>query len=379
MIYLDNNATTPVTSEVLEAMIPFFSEKFLNPGSLAGELNGVDRVLAQTKQALAHRLGGLPEEFVLTSGATESNNWVLRALAQKHLSHSNGFNLVISSTEHPSVLETAKDLEQIPGVNLNFIDVNDQGELLEKQLIKMVTPETHLLSIILANNESGVVHDIASLSRQVKVLSPHCLIHTDATQAVGKMRVDLCGELKDVDLLSLSAHKFHGPKGIGSLFIRNTVVLPPFITGGNQQKGLRSGTENPALAAGMKAALESFDKQACDVELIRDQFEERLIQAIPSIRILAKNTRRLPNTSMIVLPDLEGELAVSMLYQNGVIASTGSACLSGADKPSHVATAMGISFSDAWRVLRISFGSLNRVNELDHIISAIKNVVLARS
>lgn len=375
MIYLDNNATTPVTPGVMRAMIPFFCEKFLNPGSVAGELSGVDKVLIQTKEVLARRLGGMPDEFTITSGATESNNWVLRSLAHKHLSQNSSFNLVTSSTEHPSVLETAKDLDRMPNVNLKILGVNDQGELIDEQLIKTVTPETHLVSMILANNESGVIQNIGSLARQIKALSPRCLVHTDATQAVGKIPIDLNGEFEDVDLLSLSAHKFHGPKGIGALFIRENVILPAFITGGGQQKGLRSGTENPALAAGMMTALDKIDVPSLRVESIRNKFEELLTRAIPSIKVLARETQRLPNTSMFILPHLEGEMAVSLLHQHGVIVSTGSACSSGADKPSHVATAMGVAFDDARNTLRVSFSNLNSKDELDDIIEIFRKVV----
>lgn len=379
MIYLDNNATTPVTPEVMKAMIPYFCEKFLNPGSFAGELDGVDKILTQTKQALANYLGGTSSEFVFTSGATESNNWVLRSLARKHLIQDGSFNLVISSTEHPSVLETAKDLELLRGVNLSVLDVNEQGEIPVEQITEKVTPETHLVSVILANNESGVIADIKGIASQVKALSPHCLLHTDATQAVRKIPIDLNGELQGVDLLSLSAHKFHGPKGIGALFIRNGVHLPAFITGGGQQDGLRSGTENSALAAGMMTALSLSYGHNNYVESLRDEFEKRLVQEVPDTQVLAQGTRRLPNTSMLVLPHLEGEMAVSMLHQYGVIVSTGSACSSGADKPSHVATAMGIPFTDARNTLRVSFSNWNTKAELDDIIQAFKMIVFLNS
>lgn len=356
-------------------MIPYFSEKFLNPGSFAGELDKVDRVLPQTKEALVKCLGGLPSDFVLTSGASESNNWVLRSLARKHLSQDGCFNLIISSTEHPSVLETAKDLELTPGVQLEILNVNDQGEIPLEQITEKVTDETHLVSVMLANNDSGVIADIASIANKVKAINPHCLLHTDATQAVGKIPIDLNGDLQGVDLLSLSAHKFNGPKGIGALFIRHGVKLPAFITGGGQQDGLRSGTENPALAAGMTAALSSLDNKANCVEFLRNEFERRLKQAAPGIRILGDGARRLPNTSMLILPNLEGEMAVSMLHEYGVIISTGSACSSGADKPSHVATAMGVSFSDARNTIRISLGKKNTEAELNDILRAFTEIL----
>lgn len=375
MIYLDNNATTAVSPAVMEAMIPYFCEKFLNPGSFAGEFEGVDGILTQTKEALASRIGGAPEEFTLTSGATESNNWVLRSLAHKHLSQSGYFNLVISSIEHPSVLETAKDLEQMPGVNLKLLDVDDQGRIIESRIGGIVTPETDLVSMILANNESGVIQNLTKINRQVKALNPRCLIHTDAAQAVGKTPIDLNTELEGVDLLSLSAHKFHGPKGVGALFIRRTVNLPAFITGGGQQDNMRSGTENPALAAGMMAALSELDLQANSIEAIRDEFEARLINAMSGIQILSKSARRLPNTSMLVLPQLEGEMAVSMLYQEGIIVSTGSACSSGADKPSHVATALGVPFNQARNTLRVSFSHKNMETELETVIRAFMAIL----
>lgn len=375
MIYLDNNATTSVTPSVMEAMVPYFTDSFYNPSSVAGEFLGVNKVLINTKEALANRLGGFPDEFTLTSGATESNNWVLRSLAKKHLDREGCFNLVISSTEHPSVLETARELSQMAGVNLSILTVDKNGLVLSEQLAEVVTPKTHLVSVILANNESGVIQDIASLSGQLKALNPRCLFHTDATQAVGKIPVDLNSKLESVDLLSLSGHKFHAPKGIGALFIRETVDLPAFITGGGQQKGLRSGTENPALAAGMEAALHELDHDSNKIEFIRNEFEVRLIKSIPSIQVLAKHAQRLPNTSMLILPYMEGEMAVSMLYQEGIMVSTGSACSSGADKPSHVATAMGIPYGEARNTVRVSFGNQSAQYDLDGIVRGFKKIM----
>lgn len=375
MIYLDNNATTSVTPSVMEAMVPYFTDSFYNPSSVAGEFLGINKVLVDTKEALASRLGGFPDEFTLTSGATESNNWVLRSLARKHLDREGCFNLVISSTEHPSVLETAKELNQTAGVNLCILTVDKNGLVLSEQLGKVVTPKTHLVSLILANNESGVIQDIASLSGQVKALNPHCLFHTDATQAVGKISVDLNNVLESVDLLSISGHKFHAPKGIGALFIRESVVLPALITGGGQQKGLRSGTENPAVAAGLKAALHDLDHDSSSMESMRNEFESRLLQRIPGIQILAEQAHRLPNTSMLILPNMEGEMAVSMLHQAGIIVSTGSACSSGADKPSHVATAMGIPYGEARNTVRVSFGNQCAQYDLDGIARGFEKII----
>lgn len=377
MIYLDNNATTRVPEQVVQAMTPYLSDKFVNPGSFAGAFEGLDQVIERAKTRLARLTGCLSSEYFLTSGATESNNWAIRSLARHCLLTIGEFNLVISSSEHPSVLETAKDLAKDPRVSLRVVSVDDQGRVDIESLKSEVTQDTHLVSIILANNESGVLQNVKELTQVVKSIASGCLFHTDATQAVGKISVRLDGELGDVDLLSFSAHKFHGPKGIGGLFIRNGVEIPPLITGGGQQAAMRSGTENPALAAGLSAALgsvtdDSISKEMAHIRALRDWMEEGILELLPRAKILSKQAERLPNTSLIIMPSLEGEMVVSMLYQAGIITSTGASCSSGSDIPSHVVTGMGIPYGQARNAIRISLSQETTRAEVAALLEAMQ-------
>lgn len=373
MIYLDNNATTRVPKHVVDAMVPYFSEQFLNPGSFAGELEGIDQIVWKAKSKLASMTGCRPQEYFLTSGATESNNWVLRSLAKQYIKHCGEFKLAVSAIEHPSILETAQDLAKDPNVDLQIIEVDQQGRIRLDHLKRIVSKQPHLLSIMLANNETGVVQDVEQLGELTKSIAPNCLFHTDATQALGKILVRLDQGLLQVDLLSLSAHKYHGPKGIGALFVREGVPLAPLITGGSQQSGMRSGTENTALTVGFAEAL-SIVTQSNTVTSLRDRMEKGILELFPSAIILSNQVPRLPNTSLVLLPGIEGELAVSSLYQEQIVTSTGSACSNGSDTPSHVITAMGVPFELARNALRLSLSNETTNEEINVFLNAMKSL-----
>jgi cysteine desulfurase len=234
----------------------------------------------------------------------------------------------------------------------------------------ILNEDTDLVSIMLANNESGVIQPIQQAAALIKSHHSACIFHTDATQAVGKIPVDLSDELENVDLLSLSAHKFHGPKGIGALFIRNGVALDPWIHGGNQQSGMRAGTENPALAAGIAKAAENAKARLgsmTTVQALRNKLEKLLLLKLPEVRVLGSESPRLPNTSLLLFPNAEGEMLVHNLLEHGIACSTGSACSNGTDQPSHVVSAMGVAHSLARNVLRISLSKETTLNEVESL------------
>jgi cysteine desulfurase len=358
MIYLDNNATTRTDPAVVEAMLPYWTELYLNPSSVAGGLLGAARPIHAAKQSLAQLISAEPNEIFLTSGATESNNWAIQSLAQRRIHQNSSFRILASAIEHPSVLETIEALKLIePRMRFELIPVKANGQIDLEALESMLDEHTDLVSIMLANNESGVIQPVREAAAFIKRANPDCFFHTDATQAVGKIPLDMANELQHIDLLSLSAHKFHGPKGVGALFIRNGTTIDPWIHGGNQQAGMRAGTENPALAAGCVHAakiaermLETMKK----IEKLRDSLEAVLATKRPEIRVLGANSPRLPNTSLLLFPEHDGEILVNSLLELGIACSTGSACSNGTDQPSYVVTAMGVDYSIARNVLRVS-------------------------
>ncbi len=381
LIYLDNNATTRVDPSVVQAMMPYWSESYLNPSSVAGEMFGASSPLLEARQALASLLGGEPDEFVLTGGATEANNWALQSIVAEALRDTGKCHITISAIEHPSIMETVQTLaEWHPSLKVDLLPVDQQGVIRVDALKELVTRETSLVSIMLANNETGVIQPIAEAATIVKQLNPACVFHTDATQAVGKIPINLDEELGLVDLLSLSAHKFHGPKGIGALFVRSSVRLDPWMHGGTQQGGRRAGTENPAAAAGLGAAIRLLGgnpgilSNAAAIQALRDQFEASITNFNSSIRVLGEDAPRLPNTSLLLFSDLEGDIVVHRLLEQHIVTATGSACSNGSDRPSHVVTAMHVPFTKSGNAVRFSFAWSSSSEDVAITIAALKSL-----
>jgi cysteine desulfurase len=379
MIYLDNNATTKPYPAVVEAMLPYWTELYLNPSSVAGDMLGASKPIQSARKSLAQLIRVEPNEIFLTSGATEANNWVIQSLAKRLIHQKGSFRILASAIEHPSVLETIEALQTCePQIQFELIPVKPSGQIDLKALECMLGKETDFVSIMLANNESGVIQPIQEAASLVKTIHPECIFHTDATQAIGKIPVNLSQELQYVDTLSLSAHKFHGPKGVGALFIRTGTPVDPWFHGGNQQSGMRAGTENPALAAGIAIAAENSGLRLGNmksVEVLRDKLESMLSSKLPEIRILGSAAPRLPNTALLVFPKTEGEMLIHRLLENGIACSTGSACSNGSDRPSHVVTAMGIPHGLARNVLRISLSQDTTPHELDTLFSALFEIL----
>lgn len=375
MIYLDNNSTTRVLENVADAMRPFLTERFANPASAIAQFGGIAQTIQAEKNRLAKALGADDaDQFVVTSGATESNNLALLGTARANRERR---HLIVSSIEHPSVMEVCDRL-RADGYRISMLPVNPEGTVDEPALDGMLSVDTLLVSVMLANNETGIIQPVGSVARAVKRRDPAVLIHTDATQAVGKMPIDLSGDLAEVDLLSLSAHKFHGPKGTGALFVRDTDILAPILFGGGQQNGLRAGTENPAGLVGMVTALMTLlaDTQAlARAAGLRRRLETGILGAFPSAFVLGGSANRLPTTLNVCLPDIDAEEFVDRMAARDIAISAGSACSYGARKPSYVALAHGLSYERAKSCIRLSLSIETTEQEVDLFLREFGDLV----
>jgi cysteine desulfurase len=376
MIYLDNNATTRVLDSVVKAMLPYFTENFANPASAYGQFSGSAQHVAGARAELASLLDAdSGDQMVVTSGATEANNLALLGSARAAPDRR---HIVISAIEHPSVMETARFLASI-GYDLTILPVSRSGVVLIEDLRSQLREDTLFVSIMLANNETGAVQPIAEASALVKEFDPEILFHTDATQAVGKIPVFLNTDLTSVDLLSLSAHKFHGPKGVGSLFVRNSDSISRIIHGGGQQDGLRSGTENPALLIGMVTALRNADEnfaRYAEIEELRDRIQTEFAALWPRSYTLSFNSPRLPNTLNQCMLGVDGDELVDRLAARGIAIATGSACSHGATKPSYVVEAMGVRHNEAKCCIRISLSLESSDRDIDVLIDTVAAILL---
>jgi len=371
LIYADNNATTRVDPRVLESMLPFLGERYGNPSSIHGFGGGISRVVELARERVAACLGaGQASEIVFTSCGTESNNTAIRsALATRK-----GRRRVITTrVEHPAVLTVARQLER-EGYEVTCLPVDDRGRLDLRDLEAVLDEGVALVSIMTANNETGVLFPAEEAGRLAHRVD--ALFHTDAVQAVGKVPVDLAAG--HVDLLSISGHKIHAPKGVGALYVRRGVRYRPFLLGGHQERGRRGGTENvPGIAALGRAAelaLEHMDEERTRVAALRDRLEAGLLR-IPESRVNGDPGARLPGTTNISFRHVEGEAVLLMLDQRGICASSGSACTSGTLEPSHVLRAMGVPFDFAHGSIRFSLGRCNTDEDVDAILEAMPPII----
>lgn len=287
-------------------------------------------------------------------------------------------HIITSSVEHPSVLEVCKELQR-RGLDVDFLQVNRQGELAIDDYVKTLQSETLLVSIMLANNETGVCYPVAELARIAKETSAEIIVHTDATQAIGKLPVDLHGDLKQVDLLSFSGHKLHAPKGVGALFVRRGTRWRPFVLGGHQEGGRRAGTENVPYIVGLSKACElavaGVNDEQTRVRALRDRLQQSLQEQIPAIEVNGRDAQRLPNTLNLAIHGVEGEAILSELSRYGICASSGSACTSGSLEPSHVLKAMAVPFTAIHGSLRISLSRYNNEEDVNRIITTLPGIV----
>lgn len=376
VIYADNNATTRVAPEVVAAMSEYFSEAYFNPSSMYEAAQGPAAAVKAARATLSRLLGSLhPDEILFTSCATEANNTaifgVAKAVPQRR-------HIITTSVEHPAVLNVCKTLAR-DGYEVTLLPVDDQGRLDLSTFVRALRPDTLLVTAMLANNETGVIFPIAELARIAKETDPGILVHTDATQAVGKLPIDLAEELAHVDLLSLSGHKLHAPKGIGALFIRRGTPCKPLLIGGHQEGGHRGGTENVAFIVGLARALEiamaTHGEDEQRTTALRDRLERELVARIPLVQVNGQGAPRLGNTSNLSVHFIEGEGILYELSSHGICASSGSACTSGSLEPSHVLRAMHVPFTAAHGSIRFSLSRYTTDAEVDRIIEVFPTIV----
>ncbi len=372
VVYLDNNATTRVAPEVLSAMLPFFSELYGNPSSMHSFGGQVGKDMAQARESLAGLLGCGADEIIFTSCGTEADNTAIRsALA----ANPDKRHIVTTRVEHPAILSLCKFLERSQGYRVTYLGVDAEGRLDMREVEQSLTPDTAIVSIMWANNETGVLFPIAEIARLAK--SRGIIMHTDAVQAVGKVSINLA-EL-DVDMLSLSGHKLHAPKGVGALYVRRKLPFRPFLIGGHQERGRRAGTENTtgviALGAAARSAQAHIEAENIAVRALRDRLENALLDIVPDSRLNGHKEDRLPNTSNISFKYVEGEAILLLLDQLGIAASSGSACTSGSLEPSHVLRAMGVPFTYAHGSIRFSLSRFTTPEEVDYVIRSVPGII----
>jgi cysteine desulfurase len=372
VVYLDNNATTRVAPEVLEAMLPFFSERYGNPSSMHSFGGSVGREMRQARESLADLLGCGTDEIIFTSCGTESDNTAIRsALAASPEKR----HIVTTRVEHPAVLSLCKFLERSQGCRVTYLGVDAEGRLDMQELADSLSSDTAIVSIMWANNETGVIFPMEKIAELTR--SQGIMLHTDAVQAVGKIPMKL-SEL-GVDMLSLSGHKLHAPKGVGALYVRRKLPYRPFLIGGHQEHGKRAGTENTtgiiALGAAARAAKVHLPSENTTVRALRDRLENALLAAVSDSRLNGHKQERLPNTSNISFKFIEGEAILLLLDQLGIAASSGSACTSGSLEPSHVLRAMGVPFTFAHGSIRFSLSRYTTDADVDYVIKNVPGII----
>jgi cysteine desulfurase len=371
IIYLDNNATTQVDPAVIEEMLPFLTKYYGNPSSGYGFAATARKAINLARERLGALLGCEPTEIVFTSGGTESNNAVINSAL--HL-EACGKHVVASAVEHSAVLRPCQDLEKV-GCNVTFLGVDQHGNLDLTELEGAIRPGTALVSIMWANNETGVVFPIEKIADICS--EKGVLFHTDAVQATGKIPM----RLRDtaINFLSLSAHKFHGPKGVGALYINRRTKFNPLIAGGGQENGRRGGTENVASIVGLgkaaELALKYLGEGKCNISSMRDRFEKSVLETATGVSVNGAAAARLSNTSSLSFEGIESSAVLLLLDRQGICCSAGSACRTGSQEASHVLRAMNPSTDGGRRSLRFSFGRFNTDAEVDRTVEIVPNVI----
>ncbi|BDZ71224.1 cysteine desulfurase NifS [Methanobacterium petrolearium] len=372
MSYMDHSATSPVKSEVLEAMLPFFTTEFGNASTLYKLGRDARTAMEKARKQVASLIGADTSEIYFTSGGTESDNIAIKGTVIPL--KKNGNHIITSAIEHPAVEETCKYLEK-NGYRVTYLPVGKEGIVKLADIQEAITDETILITIMHANNEIGTIQPIAEIGKLAK--EKGIIFHTDAVQSIGKIKVNV-DEL-NVDLLSISAHKLYGPKGIGALYIRKGVRIDPLLHGGGHERGIRPGTENIAGIVGLgkacQIAEENLDSNIKYITSLRDRLIEGVLDSIEASYLNGHRTKRLPNNANFRFSSIEGESLVLQLDAKGIDASTGSACSSKKLEPSHVLMAIGLEEVDAHGSLRISLGQENTEKDIDYAIGAINEVV----
>ena len=374
LIYLDNNATTKVDEKVVEIMLPYFSQYYGNPSSMY-ELGGKNsRELQNSRESLKEFFGAKnSKEIFFTASGSESANMAIRGVLEADKSKN---HLITSKVEHPCVLNLHKQLEK-EGYDVTYVGVNADGEINKEELYNAVNEKTALVSCMYANNETGVIFPVEEIAQVVKSKNKSTKVFVDAVQAAGKIKLDV--KNTDIDMMGISGHKFHAPKGVGALYVNSSTLISPLIIGGHQERGKRAGTENVPSIVGMALAAQmandALDYEITTVKRLRDKLETGLLSKIYNARLNSSAYNRVPNTTNIGFEYVEGELILLNLNDYGICASSGSACTSGSLDPSHVLKAMGVPFTALHGSIRFSLSRYTTEEEIDYTIEKMPAII----
>ena len=371
-IYLDNAATTRTAQEVVDAMLPYFTESYGNPSSIYELGQRSKEAITNAREEIARVIGAKTEEIYFTGGGSEADNWAIKAAYEAYKNKGN--HIITTKIEHHAVLHTCQYLEK-QGARVTYLDVDENGLVDLEQLQKAISPETILITIMFANNEIGTIEpvkEIGMIAREHGIL-----FHTDAVQAFGQVPIDV--DEMNIDMLSSSAHKINGPKGIGCLYIRKGVKIRSFVHGGAQERKRRAGTENVPGIVGYgvaaRMAAETMEERTKKEKELRDYFIRRVLEEVPYVRLNGDPVKRLPNNANFSFQFIEGESLLIMLDMKGIAGSSGSACTSGSLDPSHVLLAIGLPHEIAHGSLRLTLGADNTKEDLDYTLEQIKEIV----
>ena len=372
--YFDNSATTRVKDEVFKEMIPYLSIEYGNPSSLYSIGRSAKRAISEARRRVASLINCSPEEIYFTSCGSESDNTALKGIA--YANKEKGNHIITSKIEHPAILNSCKSLEN-KGFKISYIDVDKDGMLNLEKLESEITDQTTLISIMYANNETGVIYPIQKISEMIKRKNPHTKFFVDAVQVAGKIPIDV--QELGVDLLGISGHKFHAPKGVGALYCNSKTIITPLIIGGHQERGKRAGTENVPYIVGLGKAAEvatDFLKyEATEVKRLRDKLEAGILKNVYNARLNTGAALRVPNTTNIGFEYIEGELILLHLSDLGICASSGSACTSGSLEPSHVLRAMNVPFTAIHGSIRLSLSKYTTEQEIDYVNEVLPGII----
>ena len=374
MIYLDNNATTKIDERVLDAMMPYFTDEYANPSSMYNFSKKASNALKDARGVIKDFVNAKDEkEIIFTSCGSESANTAIRGVlnynkAKKHI--------ITTKVEHPCVLNLYQTLEK-QGYKVDYIGVNSNGDLDLEQLEAAITPDTALVSVMWANNETGVIFPIQKISEIIKSKSPETKFFVDAVQVAGKIPMNV--QEMGIDMLGISGHKFHAPKGVGALYVNSKTMITPLIIGGHQERGKRAGTENVPYIAGMakaaELAMDSLNYEMTEVKRLRDKLETTILKRIYNSRLNTGVANRVPNTTNIGFEYVEGELILLHLSDLGICASSGSACTSGSLEPSHVLRAMNVPFTAIHGSIRLSLSRFTTEKEIDFVCDKLPEII----
>jgi cysteine desulfurase len=371
-IYMDHAATTPVRKEVIEAMLPYFNEKYGNPSSIYSIGRDSKKAIEEAREKVAKVIGAEPREIFFTGSGTEADNWAIKGVA--YANRQKGKHIITTAIEHHAVLHTCQYLES-DGFEVTYLPVDADGLVTAEQVRAAIRPDTILITIMFANNEIGTIQPIAEIGKVAKEKGVY--FHTDAVQAMGNVHINVSD--MNIDLLSMSSHKFYGPKGAGALYVRKGVKLTSFIHGGAQERGRRASTENvPAivgLAAALEIAAENMDQYNKKLLALRDRTIKEIEEKIPFVKLNGHREKRLPGNVNFSFEFIEGESLLLMLDMKGIAASSGSACTSGSLDPSHVLLAIGLPHETAHGSLRLTFGEENTDADADYLMEVLPAIV----